>query len=245
MKLLFAVLTLAMITSCTIEKRLYRKGYHIESRLFTQENSKNSFEKMSSDKSIAEATAIADSKDEVPLNEVVQLIESAVDSIVCDTLMLKDGTKLIVKVESISDSEVRYKKCSNINGPVYIESSKKVDFIAYSNGSRDNIGSKLSSDDFDSAIVPATSATTTSDEAAKKLKGKKLEGFGFLGFLSYLTAILVVANDMEMGGALGLIGIILSVVSLLRFGSNRDRFMGLAFPIIVIALFVFSLLIAT
>ncbi|MFN6379324.1 MAG: hypothetical protein ACK4WD_08610 [Flavobacteriales bacterium] len=245
MKLLFTVLALTLITSCTIEKRLYRRGFHIESRLFTNETSKISTDEVSVKESGISVNTLETSSHEESVNVLKETVESVIDSIACDTLLLKDGTKLMVKVESISDSEVRYKKCSNINGPVYIESSKKVDYIAYSNGSRDNIGSKLSSEDFDTAIAPASSSTSTSEEAAKKITGRKLEGFGLTGFISYLLAMLVVAGDVQLGGALGLIGLVLSIVSLLRFGSNRDRFKGLAFPIIVIALFVFGLLIAT
>jgi hypothetical protein len=53
-----------------------------------------------------------------------------------DTLLLKDGDKLIVKLVHIEKEKVKYKKLTNIDGPTYSLSSAEITSITLSSGDK-------------------------------------------------------------------------------------------------------------
>ncbi len=57
----------------------------------------------------------------------------------CDILTLKNGEELKVKVLEIGQSEIKYKKCDNQNGPTISIRKSEVFSIKYPNGSKDII----------------------------------------------------------------------------------------------------------
>ncbi len=246
MRILITLLVISILSSCTIEKRLYRPGYHIESRIFSQSASKSTEHEVDLKEAKEEPTSRQIQLDEIQEARLDESFTNELDTIACDTLVLNDGKKIFGKVELVSTSEIRYKKCLNLSGPVYIENTDNVDYIVYSNGTRDQIKlSNKQAEDFNTTVAtPSATPSTKSAVNTKETSEAKLEGFGLLGFLFYIMGLLVVSNDLELGGAFGLIGLLFSIISLLRFGGNRERFKGLAFPILVVALFLISIVLA-
>ena len=55
----------------------------------------------------------------------------------CDNIIYKNGEELSVQVVEISESIVKYKKCDNLDGPIYSEDISKVFMIKYKNGTKD------------------------------------------------------------------------------------------------------------
>ena len=51
-----------------------------------------------------------------------------------DVIVTKDARKIEAKVLEASDSEVKYKKYSNLNGPTYVEKKANISSIIYANG---------------------------------------------------------------------------------------------------------------
>ena len=174
-----------VLNSCTMEKRVYMSGYHIEwkkskhnpdkQELVSNENGKqtaqnqigtvelsinktnsvvNSFEPTITDDNIS---ASVDNSFIIPFRKTVsfskkeifkntKLISNRISSIEdCDILTLKNGEELNVKVLEIGQSEIKYKKCDNQNGPTISIRKSEVFSIKYPNGSKDIITTNNSS----------------------------------------------------------------------------------------------------
>ena len=57
----------------------------------------------------------------------------------CDKIILKTGEELEVIVLEITIAEIKYKKCSMLDGPIFIIERKSVFLIKYKNGTKDVI----------------------------------------------------------------------------------------------------------
>ena len=179
-----------VLTSCTMEKRVYMSGYHIEwlngkhnpnkNELASKDNSKKSDENKtvtndqteqptinsnttdetvtaSSDNLIILATPKPISLFQKEIYTNTKLNPSRISSIEdCDILTLKNGEELKVKVLEIGQSEIKYKKCDNQNGPTISIRKSEVFSIKYPNGSKDIITTNNSS------IIPTS---TTGDRS--------------------------------------------------------------------------------
>ena len=58
-----------------------------------------------------------------------------------DVIVKKDGSTILSKVVEVSDTQVKYKKFSNLEGPMYIVSISELTSINYQNGEKENFGS--------------------------------------------------------------------------------------------------------
>ena len=54
-----------------------------------------------------------------------------------DTLTMRSGENIIVKIIQVGSSEVKYKKIDNLNGPSFSILKSEVSMIQYENGSKD------------------------------------------------------------------------------------------------------------
>ena len=54
-----------------------------------------------------------------------------------DVIVKKDGSTILSKVYEIGKKEIKYKKFSNLNGPIYNISIKEVLSVNYENGEKD------------------------------------------------------------------------------------------------------------
>lgn len=59
-----------------------------------------------------------------------------------DVIFMKNGDEIVTKVLNISDSEVSYKKQSNLQGPTYTVNKNLIFMIKYANGEKDVFGNK-------------------------------------------------------------------------------------------------------
>lgn len=59
-----------------------------------------------------------------------------------DVIVKKDGSTISAKVTEVIDTQVKYKKYTNLNGPTYTINKEEVKFINYENGDRDDFTSK-------------------------------------------------------------------------------------------------------
>jgi hypothetical protein len=58
-----------------------------------------------------------------------------------DTLTMRSGENIIVKIIEVGSTEVKYKKVTNINGPMYSTLKSDLMLIRYENGSKDDFSS--------------------------------------------------------------------------------------------------------
>ncbi len=106
-----------------------------------------------------------------------------------DVIVQKDGSTIQAKVVKVTQSEVEYKKYSNLNGPTYTISTKDLQCINYENGAKDTFVSP----NYDPNIVTNETATqfsndqqllkqyNSSDITKMKKKAKLIRNIGFIG----------------------------------------------------------------
>ncbi len=135
---LFSVIIISVLTSCSIQKRHYMKGYNVQWN--KKSNTINSAPPVVDDKIVVTTSANnelipVETKQELILNsttapEVVQ------DS--CDVLKLKSNKELKVKVLEIGPSVISYKDCDGSDGITKTINKSKVAGITYKNGKEEN-----------------------------------------------------------------------------------------------------------
>lgn len=155
------IVLLSMVTSsCSIsfEKRRYRPGYHVEvSKNYKRQSSPNDkvHINMVHNEPVLEVreqpkllikqvkeihvspqviSTHKDSAKSVPVKDHFKIRKKIVKKEDCDLLVMKDGVSLEVIVIEISETEIKYKKCNNPDGPTYIVPSSKVEVIHLKNG---------------------------------------------------------------------------------------------------------------
>jgi hypothetical protein len=64
----------------------------------------------------------------------------------CDKITFLNGNEEEVKLIEIGDDFVKYKKCNNLDGPIYNTSKEKLFMITFSNGAKEVINHEASKD---------------------------------------------------------------------------------------------------
>lgn len=131
----------------------------------------------------------------------------------CDTIILRSGALLMGKVEEIGQSEIKYRKCTNLTGPIITISKSHVSSIHYSNGTREFFDP---SDEY----IPNQTIPKYNNNAVLKT-----EGLGLAGFISSLVGLFIA------GIPLGAIAIIFGAISLSKIKKNPQRYKGRGFAI--------------
>ncbi|MES2590940.1 MAG: hypothetical protein V4608_03560 [Bacteroidota bacterium] len=73
----------------------------------------------------------------VGISILLGVIGFNVDSFAQDTLIMKTNAEIVGKITEINQTEIKYKKADNINGPVYVANKWEVSKVKYSNGTTD------------------------------------------------------------------------------------------------------------
>ena len=87
------------------------------------------------------------------------LILSAITSIAFsqDNIVLKNGDEINAKISEVGESNIKYKKFNNQDGPIYTKSKDEIFYIKYSNGEKDiftnNLNNKSSNNTVDKKIL--------------------------------------------------------------------------------------------
>lgn len=155
--LLLLLLLAAILPSCSIKKRLYQPGYQIvwSKKNSAQANSaqENKHRKeIGTDSKLTAENSVDSIKNEEIKNSFIGSIEKSVTplkknlSVVklsgddCgDIITLTDGTSIKIKIIEISENELKYKRCDNLDGPLFIVPLWKVAYIKYQNGTEEKI----------------------------------------------------------------------------------------------------------
>ena len=160
-KLLIALALITSFISCTVQKRLYRNGYSVHWNSLNKstksdvvnnefENSVSELKEENSDFVSTSNEIIIQEKEVVNLkNEKLELkkkqSEKTIDPSKCDLILLKNGEEISVKVLEITPTEVKYKRFDNSEGPTKTINKSSISSITYSNGSKEVIKAKNSS----------------------------------------------------------------------------------------------------
>ena len=141
--LLFFTLAALVLTSCTIQKRVYRKGFHVvwntvHSREANLPESLKNEKPSLVNKTIDEEVVVSANRlSNVDLAKKPALI---LNKDTCgDILLLHNADKLAVKILEIEEKTIKYKRCDNMDGPVYSIRKNKVAMITYANGVKEKV----------------------------------------------------------------------------------------------------------
>lgn len=96
-----------------------------------------------------------------------------------DVIVKKDGSTILSKVVEISDTQVKYKKFSNLEGPTYVVSISELTSINYQNGEKEN---------FESSQATVTQTQTPSVPSYENAYGPYVQQSGTMSDAELLKA---------------------------------------------------------
>ena len=53
-----------------------------------------------------------------------------------DNIVLKNGDEINAKISEVGESNIKYRKFNNLDGPIYTKSKDEIFYIKYSNGEK-------------------------------------------------------------------------------------------------------------
>ncbi len=142
---ILSILLLFLLASCSIQKRSYMRGFHIEWKntgVKTKVGIKEAL--IVAKPALKEKTPnlTASTKKQEP-GFVYTGLPTLIDTVVkkpCDSLfMRKGGDVLTGKVTEINPNEIKYRRCDNPDGPLIVLTKNDIHFIKYANGSIEEI----------------------------------------------------------------------------------------------------------
>jgi hypothetical protein len=124
--LLLIVVIGVVLSSCSIEKRRYTGGYSVE----WHKSYHPSANYHPHSKEVFPLTASANKEPTV----IKSLVVNVPDTVLCDEIIMSNGTLIKGLVVEIGVNEIKYKDCDNISGPTIDLTKSTVFMIRYANG---------------------------------------------------------------------------------------------------------------
>ena len=195
MKKLLYILPLIILISCSVQKRKYQKGFYVSNPKQQKHVQKNVSGKQKketeNDNLISKTNTLQTYSLDIDLsaslnNKTISLakvhlplLTNENDSL-CDILVLKNGDEVKAKVLEISPIEIKYKKCTMPEGPLYVVKKSDVFMIKYANGTKEVLKSEAA----ESNNTP-TNNTPTNNNGPLKMHSYAILAFVFslLGFI--------------------------------------------------------------
>lgn len=184
---------------CTFQKRVYRKGYYVERITHSKVNNENKLVQTKENFELPIKSVCTPISKNADVNIVVSNskfpygqsnVKRYVLKDTCgDKLILKTGDEFVVKVIEVNDKEIKYKRCDNLEGPIYTISASKVYLIEYANGVKEHIVTDSSEQVGNSN--DGTQKSSTTSPTKKHSDSYWLAWLLFIsGFFFYLSFIL-------------------------------------------------------
>jgi len=240
-------IVISMVASCKVEKRVYRKGYHVVW------NHKHSNESKKQEKLNTEIQATIDEKlheDEVVStntnreSELISIKRRPVlilNNDTCgDVLLLQSADELHVKILEIDEQTIKYKRCDNLNGPTFTISKNKVALIKYANGTKEVI------------MQEPPAKTVIQRNANEPEMPRKINLMGLASLLLYILGTILSSSSTvaTLSGSMIILLFILAIaplvmayISLFQFKREPERYKGRWMPVTVVCMYLATLLI--
>jgi hypothetical protein len=126
----------------------------------------------------------------------------------CDTIVLRNGDIIEAKVLEIGQQEIRYRKCGDNEGPVFVAAINEVFMVKHPNGTRDYFTSERNTAPSRSGAIPA-----------------KTDGMAVAGFIGSLVGLFI------LGIPLGIMAVVFGFVSIGKIKRHPERYKGRGFAI--------------
>jgi hypothetical protein len=129
----------------------------------------------------------------------------------CAEIIKRDGDIILGKIIEVGITEIKYKKCDNLEGPTYSILKSEVFMMKYANGSKD-------------VFKEETNQNNSANNAQPYSGGASLDYMGLTGiFTAFLALIVFLFASSLVGALLGLIPLILGAESLSMEKKNPGR----------------------
>lgn len=201
------VIVLLTVVSCSIDKRLYSKGYHIEWNknliskksivsnsnynetlpIKTESEESETIGLNSNETIISKAIQTnLDTVAEINTSEIIDNLDSNVLKPItneCDSIVLRSGNVILGKVIEISDITIKFTKCNSTKDVVRELNQNEVLYINYSDGTKDEFSreSRVNEEVIGSTVIAGVAILIASLES----------GIGLLaGFLAFLLSLI-------------------------------------------------------
>lgn len=157
--LLFFLLVTVLFYSCSITQRRYMPGYSVhwnqgikEAKHLESAPDYTSILDTSTRYSSEEESPLLASASNTPMAQTSRFVSKLKQRIAfaeCDVIVLKNGTEINAKVLEINPTEIKYKKCDNIDGPTIIINKSDATKIRYANGITELVNSAADTEESD------------------------------------------------------------------------------------------------
>lgn len=239
-------MAIALLPSCTLQKRQHASGYHIEwhhkkEATLRYPRTHASTDNLSISDEVPSAAVIQSPLDDIdsellvgadvfrpaaklawsPLKFTRDIISRTNLSDSCDNIILTSGTQIRGKVIEIGHEDLKYKRCDNLNGPVVLLPKYHVFMVQYANGQTENFKQTAKANTY----------------VAEENPRKKLDALGLVGFILTIVSIpFWWWISMLIGLIAGIIGIVFGSISMARILKRPESRKGLGFAIVSLIL---------
>lgn len=237
LSILFLVLFSMIFHSCTVEKRLYTKGYHVSKKqhlvVDKAQNTPNKVEHNNVSIVPATTSTVSLEKSYSPFTLNKLLVQGD-----CDVIYFKDGSQVDVRITMISDSEIQYKKCTTNDEILFSTSMENVLMVEYMNGDKfipkKEYGVK-DKDEKNVVVKTYTNNSLTYDGSKKDhplaiaslILGAIGLAFAIIGLLfGYLTTFAGAFLFLYLGLLLAVAGMVMGIISLIQIKKKQERYTG-------------------
>ena len=239
--------------NCAVQKRKYQKGYHV-----VWHKAQNHTDGQKKVVSKSKTSQIEDPQKTVQSTKHISepapdLVSSADPRLSftelkrqnllnkkdepCDEIIFRDGTESKAKVIEITPTEIKYKKCDNLEGPTYVAKKAEVFMIKYANGSKE--------------VFKETVADETKTDKKNKTIDKSKLSFQPFAIASLVLGILSIIPYFTI--LFGILAIIFANVAIRKIKAqpeiykgeslaNVGRTLGIVFLSIFIAIVVLAII---
>jgi hypothetical protein len=219
--IIFASILLSLF-ACSLEKRVHSKGYHLK---ISANKTASSAAKYAEDDKVTKR-AVSDSKQNIrTINPVsidqvgaVLSIQNNPDSLECDIIVFRDGEEKECIVKEITDTEIKYVRCTNPTSLAYYTNKSRVFMIKFADGTKEVFKEDKSEE---AQPEPAISA----EQKVEKTPGSSPQEpqSGNYDTASIFSFVFGVASFFILGIPFGIAAVVLGAIGLTNISKNPSR----------------------
>ena len=218
------VITACLIQSCAVQKRHYRNGYDITFKTSKKNSAKkndvSSLYRIETPQALVQTNIQTNRALVASANQDLRNVVLATTQITnqndesCDVIYFRNNKVVSAKVVEINSTDIKYKRCDNLDGPLIVVDKNSVKSILYKNGDTETFTESYPV----KPIQENTRINKTSPSPDANYDGYAIASFvcGVLFFLLF-PAIL---------------GFIFGIISLKRIKESDGRLKGKIFALI-------------
>jgi hypothetical protein len=218
------VITACLIQSCAVQKRHYRNGYDITFKTSKKNSSKKndvcSLYRIETPQTLVQTNiqtnrALVASADQDLRNVVsatTQINNQNDES--CDVIYFRNNKVVSAKVVEINSTDIKYKRCDNLDGPLIVVEKNSVKSILYKNGDTETFTESY-------PVKPIQENTRINKSSPNP--DANYDGYAIASFVCGVLFFLLFP---------GILGFIFGIISLKRIKESDGKLKGKVFALI-------------